>query len=68
LREIREKNGLTQKQMARFCGVSLSYYTKLENGTKTPGVGFLKAFNRVFPLEDIRFLLMDYENYDNQDD
>ncbi|WP_338542747.1 helix-turn-helix transcriptional regulator [Paenibacillus tundrae] len=38
LREIREKYNMTQEQVAFKAGISRSYFTNIENGTKTPSV------------------------------
>lgn len=34
LRKIREEKGLSQDEVAKSAGISLSYYNKLENGKK----------------------------------
>lgn len=62
LRTVRDKNKLTQIEAARLFGVSLSYYTKLENGTKKPGRAFLARFCELYPFEDVRGLILDNQN------
>ena len=43
LKEIREaKKIATHEEAAELCGISRSYYTHLENGTKTPTVEVAK--------------------------
>ncbi len=36
LKERREKNGLTQKEVAEQVGISKNYLSMLENGTRNP--------------------------------
>ncbi|MFY0545499.1 helix-turn-helix transcriptional regulator [Brevibacillus sp. H7] len=43
LKETRENKGLTQEQAADLCGISRSYYTHIENNTKTPTVKVAKT-------------------------
>ncbi|WP_332238919.1 helix-turn-helix transcriptional regulator [Sporolactobacillus sp. KGMB 08714] len=38
LKEMRDKQGFTQSQVAIKSRISRSYYTHIENGTKTPSV------------------------------
>jgi transcriptional regulator with XRE-family HTH domain len=38
----RINKGLTQNQVAEKCKISRSYYTHIENGTKTPTVSVAK--------------------------
>lgn len=38
LKEVREKAEKTQEKVADEAGISRSYYTNIENGTKTPSV------------------------------
>lgn len=45
--ELRKQNGLTQKQLAEMVGLSRSYYSEIELGTKTPGG---KAAKRIADL------------------
>ncbi|KXG42854.1 helix-turn-helix transcriptional regulator [Tepidibacillus decaturensis] len=42
LKEKRIAKGLTQTQVADRCKISRSYYTHIENGTKTPTVPIAK--------------------------
>ncbi|WP_035502458.1 helix-turn-helix transcriptional regulator [Parageobacillus thermoglucosidasius] len=47
LKELREKKGMTQSQVAENCEISRSYYTHIENGTKTPTVKVAKKIASV---------------------
>jgi transcriptional regulator with XRE-family HTH domain len=42
LKNKRINKGLTQNQVAEKCKISRSYYTHIENGTKTPTVTVAK--------------------------
>ncbi|MFA9459086.1 helix-turn-helix transcriptional regulator [Halalkalibacter sp. AB-rgal2] len=43
LKQIRERNKMTHEQVAKKSGISRSFYTHIENGTKDPGVTVAKA-------------------------
>jgi transcriptional regulator with XRE-family HTH domain len=47
LKELREKSEMTQEQVADQAGISRSYFTNIENGTKTPSVVAAKSISRV---------------------
>ena len=59
LKEIRQKQGLTQKQTAELLKVSESYYQKIEGGFSSVGYGFIKRFREVYPNEDITALFFE---------
>lgn len=46
LRELRERHGVTQRQLADALGVSHTYISKIENGHTQPSYGFLKNADR----------------------
>jgi len=50
LRELRRKRDLTQDDIARVVGISRSFYTQIENGTRTPS---LKVAMRLAHLFDV---------------
>ncbi|KAA1180872.1 helix-turn-helix transcriptional regulator [Paenibacillus sp. NPDC058367] len=54
LKELRETLGKTHEQVADEAGISRSYYTNIEVGTKTPAVPAAKAIASVlkFPWEN----------------
>lgn len=43
LKDCRQKNGLTQEEAADLSGISRSYYTHIEKGSKTPTVKVAKS-------------------------
>jgi putative transcriptional regulator len=47
LKELRESKEMTQSQVAESCKISRSYYTHIENGTKTPTVKVAKKIAAV---------------------
>ena len=49
LKEVRAKEGLTQEQMAKRLGVSISHYKNIEGGTFDPSYGVMLTFTREFP-------------------
>lgn len=51
LKDYRIKTGLTQEQIALLSGISRSYYTHIEQGTKTPSVGTAKSIAKVLKFD-----------------
>jgi|LGOV01.1.fsa_nt_gb putative transcriptional regulator len=49
---LRKENKLTQKEMARLIGLSISFYTKVENNTKNPSYNFIFKVKNKFPNFD----------------
>lgn len=49
LKNFREQNGFTQKEMAEHIGVSPSYYYKVESEFQNPSYEFLKKLKSKFP-------------------
>lgn len=47
LKKIREKSNMTHEQVADKAGISRSYFTNIENGTKTPSVVAAKSIGKV---------------------
>lgn len=54
LKVLREKAKMTQGQVALSSNISRSYYTNIENGTKTPSVEVAKLIGSTlnFPWEN----------------
>ncbi len=56
--DLRKKYELTQKQVAQLAGISRSYYSEIEVGTKNPGgqtakkIADVLDFNMVLFFED----------------
>ncbi len=57
LAELREKNKLTQEDMALKLGISRSYYGHIENGVRNPTYGLAKRIANIFnvKVEEIFF-------------
>lgn len=58
LKRIRKENNLTQIEMSRLIGFSLSTYEKIERGHKKPSRNFMERFKEKFPefkIDDIFF-------------
>lgn len=56
LKVFREKQGLTQEEIAQKLGISKSHYTALELGKLDPSFGLLERFSEIFEYDDIWFL------------
>lgn len=67
LKELREKSGLTQEQLANELGVSRGAISYYEKGTRTPDIEFIDSlyvfFNFEYPIEYI----MGYSNNKKKD-
>lgn len=51
LKKLRETAGLTHEQVADRAVISRSYYTNIENGTKTPSVKAAKLIAKVLGFQ-----------------
>lgn len=51
--DFRNKNNLTQKQMASMIGTTLSTYSKIELGLRNPSYNFLTKFKKTFNKANI---------------
>lgn len=51
LKEIREKNGINQQQLAEIVGTSREYITMIENGQRNPSVNVAKKIAEIFNIE-----------------
>lgn len=49
LKIFRESQNLNQKEMSEKLGVSLSYYSKVENGIRNSSFDFLRKIKESFP-------------------
>ncbi len=50
LRILRERQGLSQKQLAEHLRLTHAYINYLENGKRTPGVETLMAVSQMFQV------------------
>ena len=53
LKEFRNSNNKTQKEMAEIIGVSESFYKKIETGERGTSYNFISKFREVFPKVNI---------------
>lgn len=51
LKKIRRERGLILSEMARRCGISASYYWKIENGKRNVPVGTAKRIAEVLGFD-----------------
>ena len=52
LRKYREKNNLTQEQMAFKVGTSQAYYSQIESGITLPGFTMVKRIAKALEVEE----------------
>jgi DNA-binding XRE family transcriptional regulator len=65
LKRMREKRGLTQRQLAHDLGVSQNYIPAIEGGARKPGPKLQQQMMRYFacPFQDLfEVVLIDSEN------
>lgn len=55
LKELRKKQGLVITEAAKLCGISASYYEKIENGKRNVPVGTAKKIAEAFGFAWERF-------------
>ncbi|MED0707112.1 helix-turn-helix transcriptional regulator [Aneurinibacillus aneurinilyticus] len=55
LKEIRDFKELSHDEVAELSGISRSYYTHIENGTKTPSVNVAKKIAKALKFKWTRF-------------
>ena len=54
LKDYRKKKKLTQKEMAKLIGISISSYQKIEENIRQPGTNTLKKIRKAlvdFPID-----------------
>lgn len=59
LRDFRKLEGLTQEQMAKKLGFTVSMYEKVEGGRAGASAAFMRKFKLVFPHADIESIFFD---------
>lgn len=52
LRKYREKNNLTQEEMASKIGTSQAYYSQIESGILSPGFTMVKRIAKALDIEE----------------
>ena len=57
--EFRKSMSLTQKEMAKKIGCSLSWYQKIESKKKMPGRVFIDRLRHEFPKVNIKSIFFD---------
>lgn len=55
LKAYRDARGLTQEETAQLSGISRSYYTHIEQGTKTPTVEVAKDIAKTLKFDWVTF-------------
>jgi transcriptional regulator with XRE-family HTH domain len=51
LKDFRKKRGLSQMQLAEYCGISAVYIAEIEIGKKFPSIGVIEKIAAVFRIE-----------------
>lgn len=52
---MRDERGLTQEEVSLLSGISRSYYTHIEQGTKTPSVSTAKSIAKTLKFNWVIF-------------
>ena len=52
LKEIRQQENISPKQMADKLGISESLYLKLEYGVRTPSINVIRKIKTIYPNID----------------
>lgn len=67
LKEIREKNNYTHKEMANLLGISKPYYWQIENNKR--GLSYQMAFNisNIFNLRPDEIFYKEFEKQQNKE-
>lgn len=55
--EFRNSKGLSPEEMALKLGISISYYYKIEQGSRNPSYNFLLKFKKEFNVNIDKFFL-----------
>lgn len=63
IKDLREQNNLTQKQLGEKIGVSAVSITRYEKGERTPGINRLKKIADIFDV-DVNYFI-NYDNFQN---
>jgi len=51
IKELRTKEGLSQMQLAEYCGISPGYIAEIEIGKKFPSIGVIEKLAAVLKIE-----------------
>ena len=51
--DFRNIKGLKQKEMADKLDITLSYYSKIETGLRSPSYNFIRRFKAIFPEANV---------------
>jgi transcriptional regulator with XRE-family HTH domain len=63
LKKFRKKRGLSQMQLAEYCGISSVYVSEIEIGKKFPSVGVMEKIATTLKIEP--YLLFKSQTKDN---
>jgi transcriptional regulator with XRE-family HTH domain len=51
LKDFRKKEGLSQMQLAEYCGISTGYIAEIEIGKKFPSIGIIEKIAVILKIE-----------------
>lgn len=60
---FRVKNSLTQKEISKRIGTTLTFYSKVELGIRNPSYNFIQKFKSAFPeanIDEIFFKIVNH--------
>lgn len=61
LRTLRERQGLTSRELGSILGVSNSYIIRIENGQKRPSIDLVARIARYFNVTTDQLILDEFE-------
>ena len=61
IRKAREKNGMTQKELAKACGIASMYVSQLETGERFPSIGLCQRLAKPLDLDETELLRILYQ-------
>lgn len=61
LRALRERQGLTSRELGSILGVSNSYIIRIENGQKRPSIDLVAKIARYFNVTTDQLILDEFE-------
>lgn len=60
--EFRKSLNFTQEEISNELGITLTYYSKIEQGRRNPSYNFLNKMKKTFPKISIDYIFFDIAN------
>lgn len=68
IKDLRKKNGYTQKEFAKLCELSQTYLSQIENNLKEPSISTLKAITQKLNIPLPLFIFLSLDENDISED